>query len=230
MNLWSVIKYCNIVFEHTTKVLPEGDTTDADTYSKLLIILILICPCIANIIPNYNQQDATFLYLFISTDALHVSGGSSAHHQEHITVHTASGIVNQYCCLLLSWMRWNAVEAVRNVIAHGDAWEGKWRGNRRLERVAITLTMYLGIWSINGLPADPHSSTASSRLNWLPRRFKRTRPFLWKTSAITFQTCSTISSTIATSSSIGWQYLKLYVQLRTLDDGRRNRLKHLERL
>ena len=28
----------------------------------------------------------TFLDLFISTDALHVSGGSSAHHQEHITV------------------------------------------------------------------------------------------------------------------------------------------------
>jgi len=52
-----------------------------------------------NIIPNYSQQDATFLPdLFISTDALHVSGGSSAHHQEHITVHTPSGIVNQYCC------------------------------------------------------------------------------------------------------------------------------------
>ena len=60
--------------------------------------LIFICLFIVNIIPNYNQQDATFLNLFISTDALHVSGGSSAHHQEHITVHTASGIVNQYCC------------------------------------------------------------------------------------------------------------------------------------
>ena len=46
--------------------------------------------------PNYNQQDATFLHLFISIDALHVSGGSSAHLQEHITVHAASGIVNQY--------------------------------------------------------------------------------------------------------------------------------------
>jgi len=51
-----------------------------------------------NIIPNYSQQDATFLDLFISTDDLHVSGGSSAHHLEHITVHTASGIVNHYCC------------------------------------------------------------------------------------------------------------------------------------
>jgi hypothetical protein len=48
------------------------------------------------LIPNYYQQEATFLNLFISTDALHVSGGSSAHHQEHTTVHTASGIVNQW--------------------------------------------------------------------------------------------------------------------------------------
>ena len=46
-----------------------------------------------NIIPNYRQQDTTFLDLFISTDALHVSGPSSAHHQEHITVHTASDTV-----------------------------------------------------------------------------------------------------------------------------------------
>jgi len=27
-----------------------------------------------------------------------------AHHQEHITVHSASGIVNQHCCRLVSWM------------------------------------------------------------------------------------------------------------------------------
>jgi len=50
-----------------------------------------------NIIPNYSQQDAAFLDLYIFKDALHVSDGSSAHHQEHVTVHTASGIVNQYC-------------------------------------------------------------------------------------------------------------------------------------
>jgi hypothetical protein len=47
---------------------------------------------------NYSQQDATFLDLFIFTEALYVSGSSSAHHQELITVHTALGIVNQYCC------------------------------------------------------------------------------------------------------------------------------------
>ena len=53
---------------------------------------------VTTIFPNYDQRDATFLDLFISTDALHVSGRSSAHHQEHKTEHTASGIVNQYCC------------------------------------------------------------------------------------------------------------------------------------
>jgi len=52
-------------------------------------------PCIKNTFPNYNQPDATFLDLFISTYALHVSGGSSAHHQEHRTVHTTSVIVNK---------------------------------------------------------------------------------------------------------------------------------------
>jgi len=50
-----------------------------------------------SLIPNYSQQDATFLDLFIFIDALHVSGGSTTHHQEHTTVQTASGIVN-HCC------------------------------------------------------------------------------------------------------------------------------------
>ena len=39
-----------------------------------------------------------------------------------------------------------------------------------------------------------------------------------------------ISSTIAASSSIGRQYLTLYAQFYAPDDGRRNRLKHVERL
>ena len=64
--------------------------------------MIFIYPCIVNIIPNYKQQDAMILNSFISTDALHISDGSSARHQEHITVHTASGIVKQYCCWLLA--------------------------------------------------------------------------------------------------------------------------------
>jgi len=84
---------------------------------------------------------------------------------------------------------------VRNLMAHGDAREEKWRGKMRMEWVASSLALYVGTRSIQSLPADPHSSTASSRLNWHPRRFKWTRPFPWKTKsgfcacAITFRTC-----------------------------------------
>ena len=75
----------------------------AEGYIDLFSIYLFIYLFIAfsnflNTIPNYNQQDTTFLDLFISTEALHISGDSSSHHQEHITVHTASGTVNQYCC------------------------------------------------------------------------------------------------------------------------------------
>ena len=75
--------------------------------------------------------------------------------------------------------------------------EGKWRGNWRMEWVASTLhtTSEHGVSSIT--TADAHISAASSRLNWRPRRFKRTRPFRQKTKsgfcacAITFQLAST---------------------------------------
>ena len=43
-------------------------------------------------------------------------------------------------------------------------------------------------------------------------------------------TVSPISSTIEANSSIGWQYLKLHIQLCAPDDGQRNLLKHVERL
>jgi len=66
-----------------------------------------------------------------------------------------------------------------------------------MEWVASTLhtTSEHGVSSIN--TADAHTSAASSRLNWRPRRFKWTRPFRRKTKsgfcacAITFQLAST---------------------------------------
>jgi hypothetical protein len=85
-------------------------------------------------------------------------------------------------------------------MAHGGAREGKWSGNWRMEWVASTLhtTSEHGVSSITTITtADVHTSAASSRLNWRPRRFKWTRPFRRKTKsgfctcAITFQTQST---------------------------------------
>ena len=84
-----------------------------------------------------------------------------------------------------------------NVMARGDAREGKWKGNWRMEWVASTLhtTSEHGVSSIT--TADAHTSAASSRQNWRPRWFKWTRPFRRKTKsgfcarAITFQLAST---------------------------------------
>ena len=89
------------------------------------------------------------------------------------------------------------VDSGWNVMARGDAREGKWRGNWRMEWVASTLhtSSEHSVSSIT--TADAHTWAASSRLNWRPRRFKWTRPFRRKTKsgfcacAITFQMAST---------------------------------------
>ena len=64
------------------------------------------------------------------------------------------------------------LECVWNLMAHGDAQEGKWRGNWWMEWVASTLhtTSEHGVSSIT--TADAHTLAASSQLNWRPRRFK----------------------------------------------------------
>ena len=46
--------------------------------------------------------------LFITVNALHVSGGFSAHHQELKTVHTASGIYQACLLLPLAGKSWNS--------------------------------------------------------------------------------------------------------------------------
>ena len=94
------------------------------------------------------------------------------------------------------------IESSWNAMAHGDAREGKWRGNWRLEWVASTLhtTSEHGVSIIT--TAYALISAASSRLNWRPCQFKRTRPFRRKTKfgfcacAITFQTQYTNSCSL----------------------------------
>jgi len=58
------------------------------------------------------------------------------------------------------------VDSSWNLMAHGDAREGKWRGNWRIEWVASTLHTISehGVSSIT--TADAHTSAASRRLNW----------------------------------------------------------------
>jgi len=103
-------------------------------------------------------------------------------------------ILTEECCHIFSYAflelchfssRLNdVVDSSWNVMAHGDAREGKWRGNWRVEWVANTLHTISehGVSSITTkIKADAHTSAASSRLNWRPRRFKWTRPLRRKT-------------------------------------------------
>jgi len=76
-------------------------------------------------------------------------------------------------------------------MAHGDAKEGKWRGNWRMEWVASTLHTT----SEHGVSVDAHTSAASIRLNWRPRRFKWTSPFHRKTKT-GFCACHHISNAV----------------------------------
>jgi hypothetical protein len=108
-----------------------------------------------------------------------------------------------YRSFVLVMLILRTVDCFWNVMAHGDAREGKWRGNWRMEWVASSLhtTSEHGVSSITTVTtADAHTSAASSRLSWRPCRFKWTRPFRRKTKsgfcayAITFQTQSTTGS------------------------------------
>ena len=97
-----------------------------------------------------------------------------------------------------NWPLVQVVDSSWNVMAHGDAREGKWRRNWRMKWVASTLrtTSEHGVSSIT--TADAHTSAASSRLNWCPPadlnglvRFARKKKCGFCVCAITFQTQST---------------------------------------
>jgi len=109
---------------------------------------------------------------------------------------------------------WFEVEVSWNVMAHGNAREGKWRGNWRMDWVARTLHATSEHGVSNFTTADAHTSAASSRLNWRPRRFKWTRPFGRKKKsgfcacAITFQSQSTtavLNDSISLRNRVQWK-------------------------
>ena len=121
-------------------------------------------------------------------------------------------------------------------MAHGAAREGKWRGNWRMEWVASTLhtTSEHAVSSIT--TADAHTSAASIRLNWRPRRFKwRTCPFRRKTKsgfcacAITLQTQSTADKQKLGTMTDNLQCVHVFIHLHIAFQRQPlHRLKHLQ--
>ena len=118
-------------------------------------------------------------------------------------------------------------------MAHGDAREGKWRGNWRMEWVASTLHAILEHDVYRITIADAHTSATSSRLNWRPRQFKWTRPFHRKTKSV-FCACAITFQTQTTCRKIGtWAFCCMLRCVTCVGDvklqGERERMNDKER-
>ena len=109
---------------------------------------------------------------------------------------TFSCLSYQTVCSLFQ-SEFNIVYCVRNVVAHGDAREGKWRGNWRMEWVASTLTrpwnvVYPALLTLMRTPRLPAVDWTDSPadLNGLVRLGERRN--VVSARAIRFRTSSTI--------------------------------------
>jgi len=56
---------------------------------------------------NTTNEMQLYKLIYYSWSSLHVSGDVYAHHQEHLTVFTASGNIHQCRYRLVSLMSWN---------------------------------------------------------------------------------------------------------------------------
>jgi len=56
---------------------------------------------------NTTNEMQLYRLIYYSQKALHVSGDVFTHHQEHLTVFTATGNIHPSSCRLVSWMSWN---------------------------------------------------------------------------------------------------------------------------
>jgi len=110
-----------------------------------------------------------------------------------------------YCCVPWALL----VDCSWNVVAHGDAREGKWRGNWGMEWVASTLwtTSEHGVSSIT--TADARVSATSSQLNWRLRWFKWARPFRPKDEIWFLRMCHHISTGLCSLRILHWYCFEL---------------------
>jgi hypothetical protein len=86
------------------------------------------CPCIASISLKYNQQDATFsrsiyfyklLYMFQVVNPL-IIRNTKLYIQPQV-------LSKQYCCLLLSWIRWKQFHLIHDSSRQQYWFDNTWR-------------------------------------------------------------------------------------------------------
>jgi hypothetical protein len=81
----------------------------------LLGDLTFMSKCIVRI---SNKMQRYTVYLYLET-AVHVSGGTSTHHQERIQLYLQHRYLSRrYCYLPLSWKSWNRFECAVGGVRH----------------------------------------------------------------------------------------------------------------
>ena len=71
-------------------------------------VLIISCRSFGRSIEKATNKLQLYRFIYYSQSVLNFSGNVFAHHQEHLTVFTASGSIHSSRCRLVSWMSWNA--------------------------------------------------------------------------------------------------------------------------
>ena len=74
-------------------------------------------PCIVTVFLSITNKMQRYIIFFIIVNAVHVSSGFSAHHQELKSVHAASGICQTCLLLQLAWMSWDWSACTRKPVA-----------------------------------------------------------------------------------------------------------------
>jgi len=82
--------------------------------------LTFICPCLASISVKYNQQEATFSQSIYFYKLFYMFQEVSSPINRSTKLYIQSQVLSkQYCCLLLSWMRWGH-SSISSTIAAGS--------------------------------------------------------------------------------------------------------------
>jgi hypothetical protein len=101
----TLIGQCYVIVSHVNPLNAE-----LNSICHLLILLGDLTLMGKFIVSISNKMQRYTVYLYLKT-ALHVSGGTSTHHQERINcIYSIWYLSQRYCYLPLSWKSWNRFE------------------------------------------------------------------------------------------------------------------------
>jgi hypothetical protein len=163
-----------------------------------------------------------YTIFFIAANALHVSGGFSAHHQELKTVHTASGICQGCLLLPLSWVSWQLLYMFQAVfppiIRTSNCTHSIWYMSSLLAATASVGELAVALHVSGGFSA--HHLELKLYTQHLICQACLLLPLAWQ--------CQLTHA--SGSSKQAWRISDAVCTVWAPDDGRKNHLKHVEQL